>query len=161
MLSDFFHGLVIGVHLFSVHSESDLNNRNPGLFVRTPSGFTAGFYENSISGTRFAGNGSPRRISTYAAWTFETESQRFAVTVGGSTGYGRDEQVVCLQTNEFGCAEQQRLNKIPTVVPFVVPSFRMGITGSTFARIGYVYTPPIGAKAQPVHAAHLMLESTF
>jgi hypothetical protein len=160
-LADIIDGLVIGVHLFSVHSEAGLNGRNPGIFVRAPSGFTAGVYENSVSGTLFAGNGSPRRISAYAGWTFETDSQRFALTIGGATGYGRDAQVVCLESTVFGCEKQQRLNSIPSVVPFVVPSVRIPFGESSAARIGYVYTPPIGAKAQPVHAAHLMLEHRF
>jgi hypothetical protein len=152
------NGLVIGVHLFSAHSRDGMNNVNPGVFVRTPSGFTAGAYENSVSGTRYAGAGEPRRISTYAAWSFETSDGRFALTVGGATGYGRRAQVICLESNAQGCTTTQQLNHVSTVVPFAVPSVRLPIAGNVSGRIGYIFTPAIGPSTKPVHAAHLMLE---
>jgi hypothetical protein len=157
---DLLEGLVVGVHLFSVHSADSMNNSNPGIYLRAPAGFTAGVYENSISGTRFAGSGSPRRISTYAAWTFESASRRFAVTVGGATGYGRDHQVICVQNTPNGCITQT-LNRVPTVVPFAVPTFRWTFAERTAARLGYVYTPEIGPRSRPVHGAHFMLERRY
>jgi hypothetical protein len=158
-LDQLLNGVVIGVHLFSAHSRMGMNNQNPGVFVRTPAGFTAGAYENSVSRTRFAGAGEPRRISTYAGWTFETGSRRFALTVGAATGYGRRRQVICLEQDNTGaCTTTQQLNEVNDVVPFAVPSLRMQISGALAARVGYIYTPTIGTGSRPVHAAHVMLE---
>jgi hypothetical protein len=158
ILDQLLSGVVIGAHLVSVHSRTGMNNDNPGVFMRLPAGFTAGVYENSVSRTRFAGAGEPRRISTYAGWTFETAGGRFALTLGGATGYGRQAQVICLRAQGDRCAVTQELAQVPDLVPFAVPSLRLNITPQFAGRIGYVYTPRIGAASRPVHAAHLMLE---
>lgn len=101
---------IVGLHLLSWHDPGchmerwhcePYNNRNPGVFARAPSGFTFGGYTNSY--------GLP---SAYAGWTFETADRRFALTVGGVTGYP-------------GSALR----------PIAVPSVRFGLGGSLALRI--------------------------
>lgn len=72
----------IGVHLGS-HHWPDLpaySNANPGIYVRTAEGWTAGVYRNSL-----------RRTSVYAGRTFGTDVRGFelALTVGAISGYDR------------------------------------------------------------------------
>jgi hypothetical protein len=155
-------GLVIGAHLFSVHSMDGLNDRNIGLYVRSPAGATAGFFENSNSRTRFAGAGSPRRISAYVAWTFDfplaTSGLHAAVTVGAVSGYGRPAQDHCIRTYDYGgCATREHLSKIDSVIPLLAPSVRVPLTERLAARVAYSYAPS-GMAMQPLHIAHLMLE---
>lgn len=67
----------VGVHIGSVHLPAqDFNNANPGLYLRTESGLTAGAYYNS-----------ERRMSAYAGYTQEWGP--VGVTVGVITGYKR------------------------------------------------------------------------
>lgn len=69
----------IGLHLASWHSEPGYNNANPGLYLRTAGGWTAGGYRNSV-----------RRNSTYAGWTGGVElatGLRAELTLGAITGY--------------------------------------------------------------------------
>lgn len=69
----------IGAHLGSWHSEPGYNNANPGLYLRTAGGWTAGFYRNS-----------EWRTSAYAGWTASTEVAgpvRAELTLGLITGY--------------------------------------------------------------------------
>jgi len=72
--------LTFGLHLASVHVPArHFNNVNPGLYVRTDAGWTAGAYENSL-----------RRTSAYVGYTWE--HGRFAVTGGAVTGYAEKVQ---------------------------------------------------------------------
>lgn len=73
-------GMTLGLHLASAHSAGRMNNSNLGLYLRLPSGFTAGFYENSLSRTRYGGNDGSRRYSTYAGWTWQTDSHTWAAS---------------------------------------------------------------------------------
>jgi len=67
----------VGLHLVSVHSRDGFNNTNPGLYVRTYSGWTTGVFRNSYS-----------RVSVYGAYTWETDGQvSVALTAGAVTGY--------------------------------------------------------------------------
>ena len=59
-------GLVIGLHVVSLHSSPGLNNTNPGVYVKTQAGYTAGTYFNS-----------ERRQSFYLGRTFNVMG-RFA-----------------------------------------------------------------------------------
>src|SRR5438045_253932 len=53
--------VTVGLHLASVHlPKRDFNNTNPGLYVRTDGGWTAGAYRNSLN-----------RTSAYAGYTME------------------------------------------------------------------------------------------
>lgn len=68
---------ILGVHLATVHiGGHDLEPINPGVYVRTESGLTAGVYRNSYG-----------QISTYAGLTLQTDGGRFALTAGAVTGY--------------------------------------------------------------------------
>jgi hypothetical protein len=70
----------VGVHLASVHlPQRDFNNTNPGLYLRTDAGWTAGAYRNSL-----------RRTSAYAGYTMEWGP--VAVTGGIVTGYAETVQ---------------------------------------------------------------------
>ena len=69
----------IGMHFASVHSKSGLNNFNPGVYVETTDGYTAGTYYNSES-----------RQSYYLGRTLEAPllyGTSGAVTLGAITGY--------------------------------------------------------------------------
>lgn len=147
-------GAVIGAHLVSLHSapdyhcgvdrtaswqagqpfpvitaterRCDFRTVTPGLYVRMPSGLTAGAYVNSVGG-----------VSAYGAWTVETEDQRFALTVGGVTGYHG-----------------------PALQPLLAPSVRFDLAeqlGQGWAmRLTLIPKPPRDASAA---ALHLSLET--
>lgn len=68
-------GLILGLHLMTWHSQPGFNGINPGVYIKTESGLTAGAYYNS-----------ERHWSAYAGMTFHLH-ERFDVTVGGVTGY--------------------------------------------------------------------------
>lgn len=161
---DFLDGLVIGLHLVSAHSAPGLNNQNPGVYLRAPSGATAGFYENSISRTRFGGNNGRQRISTYAGWTWETSSQTWAISIAGVTGYGRDEQDVCVERTQFGgfgCARSEHLEAVPAVIPMVWLTGRWALADAWAARIGYTAAPAVTASDRYMHVMTLMMERSF
>jgi hypothetical protein len=67
---------VIGAHIATAHDTGGKQNVNPGLYVRTESGLTAGAYRNSYD-----------RFSAYGGYTWQTENKLFALTVGAVTGY--------------------------------------------------------------------------
>ena len=101
---------VIGLHLLAAHDPGCYQQHGrcepykaatPGLYARAPSGLTFGAYRNSYG-----------RGSAYAGWTFETADRRFALTVGGATGYPR-----------------------ATVIPLAVPSVRFGVACGWALRI--------------------------
>jgi hypothetical protein len=126
-------GLVVGVHLASMHSEPTYpcdvdvtgrchyNNTNPGLYVRFSSGFTAGVYDNSY-----------HDVSAYAGWTWQTADERFAVTAGGAVGYRR----------------------MP-VMPVIIPSMRIPLDDHWSARLSVVPKPSIPLR---LAVAHLSIE---
>ena len=91
---------LIGLHLGSVHRHEGMNNFNPGVYARWENGFTAGTYRNSMN-----------RQTVYAGWTWHDEDDRFAVTLGGATGYSRK------------------------VEPIIVPSVRVGLTDTMSMRL--------------------------
>ena len=161
---DLFDGLVIGLHLLSAHSTAGLNNSNPGLYVRTATGFTAGAYENSLSRTRFGGNDGSQRISTYAGWTWETSGRTWALSVAGVTGYGRAEQDVCVERTQFGgfgCARFEHLEAVPAVIPMAWLSGRWAVTSGWAARVGYTVAPPVTSSDRRMHVMTLMMERVF
>jgi hypothetical protein len=156
-------GMTIGLHLASAHSAGRMNSSNPGLYLRLPSGFTAGFYENSLSRTRYGGNDGSRRYSTYAGWTWQSDNRTWALGLGGVTGYGRDEQEVCVERPEVGngCARFQHLDAVPAVVPMALLSGRWSITGGWAARLGYTVAPGVAAGDRFMHVLTLMTERSF
>jgi hypothetical protein len=76
-------GITVGAHLRSWHSQPGYNNDNPGLYIRSADGWTAGTYRNS-----------ERRQSTYAGRTLSTHlgsHVEASLTLGAITGYRRAE----------------------------------------------------------------------
>lgn len=74
---------VIGVHLGSIHHSgyTEYNNTNPGLYVRSPTGWQAGTYWNSH-----------RKMTVYGGKAFifakvPEHDWDFGVFVGAATGY--------------------------------------------------------------------------
>jgi len=132
-------GAVIGAHLVSLHSNpsyitvvdvhgNTLQTRQyetitPGAYVRLANGATFGAFRNSYG-----------RGSAYAGYTFETADGRFALTVGGITGY-------------HGAAVQ----------PLVVPSMQFGLDAlgapGWKARFALAPKPPRQAAAAALHIA--------
>lgn len=140
-------GAVIGAHLLSLHSaptytapiegprfflsdptteERAYRSVTPGLYLRLANGATIGAYRNSHG-----------RGSAYAGWTFQTEDGRWALTVGGVTGYPG-----------------------PAIAPLVVPSLRLGLDAvgapGWSARIAVMPKPP--RQDNGAAAIHFALE---
>lgn len=120
---------VIGLHLLSQHDPAcypthgrceRYNNANSGIYARAPIGLTLGAYRNSYG-----------RPTAYAGWTFETRDRRFALTVGGATGYPR-----------------------AALVPLVAPSVRIGLTDTLALRLAGA--PRVGKDSAAI--VHLALE---
>lgn len=110
----------VGIHLTTAHfGQHNLEADTPGVYVRTDSGFTAGVYRNSY-----------RRTSAYTGWTWETESKRFAITVGAVTGYSASK-----------------------VMPLVVPSAKLDLGGGFSSRIAFIPKPVKKGHAAGVHFA--------
>lgn len=126
---------VVGLHIASHHwpAKDYQNNDNPGLYVRLDSGFTAGFYRNTL-----------RRTSFYAGWTWEYGP--FAITAGGITGYKRqcDAQGMCWGSSRTA------------VMPMLAPSVRLPEVLGVHPRIWY--TPRIGSTSSVIH---LSIERSF
>lgn len=120
------HAATFGAHLATAHFGSvphrKLESWTPGIYVRTDAGLTLGAYRNS--------HGDP---SAYAAWTWQTDNRRYALTAGGVTGY-------------TGAA----------VTPLLVGSARMPITHRTSLRIALLPKPRNGAGG-----LHLAIEHDF
>lgn len=151
-------GLVVGLHLLSLHTAAsyttETNNvgderasasyrtLTPGVYLRTQAGFTAGAYHNSI--------GKP---SFYAGWSFATDDDRFALTLGAVTGYRRTVHrrwgtyVDRHETAQVGS----------TVQPLVVPSVKVDLTDAWAARLSYVPRPDKGETS----VFHLSIEHRF
>lgn len=128
-MSGLLEGIVIGMHLVSLHSEPtypctvnltgrcEFNNTNPGLYVMTPSGFTAGTYVNSYHAR-----------SAYAGWTWQTEDKRYALTATAVTGY-----------------------RFAPLMLGVIPSARFDLGNSWSARVSVIPKAPNQGLVQAVH----------
>lgn len=112
--------LVLGLHLATAHAAGGYESFNPGVYVVSPEGWTAGVLRNS-----------ERRTSVYGGMTFETADRRWALTVGGITGYRK------------------------SVTPLLVPSVRVPVAGSFAARFSLLVPP--GQRP----ALHVGLEKSF
>lgn len=156
ILNALCEGLVVGLHLISLHSNPtyttslsrmgrELDSERyqsvtPGLYVRAPNGFTAGAYRNSF--------GKP---SVYAGWTFSTEDETFAVTVGAVTGYRRRIHV----DHGPGTAPYETDGR--ALEPVLVPSVRLPITDTIAVRLAYVPEP----RKESTSVFHLAIETRF
>ena len=70
-------GITVGAHLATGHNRGGRDPYNPGLYLRTPGGWTVGAYRNSY-----------RNTSVYGAYTAQWLDGRVALTTGLVTGYG-------------------------------------------------------------------------
>lgn len=68
----------IGLHLVSWHDEPGYNNTNPGVYVKSECGLTAGVYKNSFS-----------RVSVYGAYSYDPPKLPFWASAGFATGYAK------------------------------------------------------------------------
>lgn len=158
LIATLCQGLTVGLHLVSLHSAPDyvsetnvvgpkvtrqFETLTPGVYARAESGLTVGAYRNSY--------GKP---SAYLGWTFATDDDRFALTLGAVTGYRRT-----IKENR-----DPALNRPPAVQvvgdavqPLVVPSMRFSLGENTALRVSYVPEPRKG----DVSVVHLSIEAGF
>lgn len=121
-------GLTVGAHLRSWHSQPGYNNDNPGLYVRTAGGWTAGAYCNSLSRSERKPTAPDCRATTYVGRTWSmplADGVEASLLVGAATGYQRGR-----------------------ITPVLAPSLRIG--GDLAARIT-VIPPPNAKHAGVVH----------
>jgi hypothetical protein len=114
----------VGLHLVSHHfpERPGQRNFNPGVYVRTADGWTAGYYRNTLG-----------RNSVYAGYTLEhsfTSYLSVGVTAGAVTGYR-------LNDDGYGVAKS-------ALTPMLAPSVKVGP-----ARLSFI--PGIGVSASVVH----------
>lgn len=114
----------IGLHLASVHSRPGFESATVGVYVRRDDGLTLGVLRNSYG-----------RISTYGAWTLQTDDQRFGLTIGAITGY-----------------------PAAPVMLLVAPSVRWQLAPGYGARLVLLPKPPRHGSAA---ALHLAIERSF
>lgn len=117
-------GFTVGLHLATAHFGGDhLQASTPGVYGRVDSGplqgLTAGTYRNSYSNQ-----------SSYLGWSWQTADSRFALTVGGITGYSAGR-----------------------VMPLLVPSARIPITGGIALRVAFFPKPVHEGHAAGLHLA--------
>lgn len=95
----------LGLHVATWHDRSGYNNINPGVYVRTDSGFTAGAYRNSI-----------RKPSVHAGYTWAkpTSFGDISLTAGAVTGYDRPLQPLLVPSIRAG---HTRLTILPRADP--------------------------------------------
>lgn len=126
-------GALIGAHLLSAHSNPTYHTVvdqagqpldshrfelvTPGAYVRLANGGTFGAFRNSYG-----------RASVYAGYTWETADRRWALTLGGITGYN-------------GAAVQ----------PLVAPSMRWDLGQGWALRTTLTPKPPRQAAAATLH----------
>lgn len=116
-----------GLHLATAHfgnASAQLNSSTPGIYFRADNGLTVGTYRNSDD-----------RRSVYAAWTWETDDKRFALTAGGVTGYSP-----------------------APIVPLLVPSMRIRVGDTYAARLAFLPKPIKHGRAAGLH---LSVERSF
>ena len=139
------HAQTIGVHLVSVHvpARDYLQSFNPGIYVRTESGLTAGVYRNSLG-----------RTSVYAGFTID--SGRFSLTVGATTGYQKRQW---FGTCPDGNVEAECWDGVTNAVllPVFSPSVRLPDVAGFTPRLSFI--PGLGAGS--ANAVHLSVEKGF
>lgn len=104
--------LTLGAHLLTAHDTSSrpasypgLNDKNPGVYVRTHDGFTAGMYFNSYARmTRYAG----------FTWTQAHVWGDYSLTAALATGYNGPVSPMVLPSVRLGPA---RLTGVPGIGP--------------------------------------------
>lgn len=160
-MSDLLDGLVLGLHLVSVHvpANDGLNNNNPGIYVRNDAGWTAGLYYNSLE-----------RTSVYGAYTFTTQALSpnlpLSLTVGAITGYQRrKETFACKHGEDKGrtgsrCYRMAGYSSGP-VTAMIAPSiaFPLAELATGFLpRLAYIPSVGVGNEFTVLH---LSIERAF
>lgn len=112
--------LILGIHMLSAHARPGFETVTAGVYLQSSSGLTAGVLRNSEG-----------RLSLYAGQTWHTSDGRFALTVGGITGY-----------------------RSARVVPLVIPSMRVQLAPNTALRLSGLPQVQRGGSA----ALHLSIE---
>lgn len=138
LLATAAHAQTFGLHLVSVHvpARAQQNNVNPGIYVMTENGFTAGVYRNTLN-----------RISVYAGIT--AEAGPFAITLGASTGYQRRRITVdCGDRKLINCWEEEGSSNA-FLQPFLSPSVRLPEVFGATPRLSYI--PGIGNSTSVLH----------
>lgn len=135
----------MGVHLYSVHAPAKdyQNNENPGLYIRTAEGWTAGVYRNTL-----------RRTSVYAGYTVDYAP--FSLTVGAISGYQRKyERVVagpngeCDNGTGFRYCTQQTGATRGAITLLLAPSVALPPVLGAVPRVSYV--PGLAGAANVFH----------
>ena len=109
----------VGLHMISIHQKSGFDTVTLGGYVTLENGATAGALQNSEG-----------RLSVYAGRTWQTRDTRWALTVGGITGY-----------------------RGSVVTPLVIPSVRLGLWQDVSLRIAAIPKPPGSGGSAAVHFA--------
>lgn len=133
--------LTVGLHLATAHTEGGLNAVNPGVYVRTASGWGAGAYRNSIN-----------RLSIHAGRQFDAGP--FSLYVGLVSGYKlRTDRREWCSVAAYGpalpCADGLQLNWVETergwsksgIAPLISPSVRIDLAEGYSARLAYLHKP--------------------
>lgn len=116
---------VVGLHLGSYHDRGNLNDFNPGVYIRK-NNFVAGGYYNSV-----------KKNSFYLGYMLETETPNLPVVdsvgilVGGITGYKKDIEIAGF-------------------TPVAIPSARFDLTEDFSMRLAFVPKTSM-TKANVVH----------
>lgn len=113
----------LGGHMLSFHRKDGFRTVTPGIYAMMENGATGGIVRNSEGNT-----------SAYLGYTMQTKDTRFALTLGGISGYSK------------------RLR------PMAIPSVKFNPTHDIFLRVSYLAKPP-GTNGSD--AIHLSLETPF
>jgi hypothetical protein len=140
---DLLTGLTIGLHLVSAHvpAQDWHNNVNPGVYVTTPDGYTAGVYRNTLDRTTFYAG----RAFTYGA---------FSLALGVASGYQRIEYTGACKAGGIGTPRKPCYEGFSrgALSPMIVPSAKLGPV-----RLSFV--PGFANVGSSVF--HLSVEHTF
>lgn len=132
----------LGLHIGSRHSKPGFNNVNPGLYYKSDSGLTAGFYCNSESKSELFPDAKPCQISKYAGYTFSHNvgPVELSATAGVIVGY--------------------KAGPMPMILPTIATAENVTIGGFVVGKPRLAFIPRIDPK-RGAHVVHLMLERQF
>lgn len=162
-MNELLQGLVLGLHLASIHvpANDHQNNFNPGVYVRTETGLTVGVYRNTI-----------RRTSVYFGQAFTHD--RFSLLVGAVNGYKLRKDPADCASLGFDPSVYNECYNISGATrhewsPLVAASVALPVVGGVTPRLTYLpklkgHEPEnmiIRDKAKASHTFHLSLEKEF
>jgi hypothetical protein len=135
----------IGLHLATWHSnnaDSHLNNINPGVYYKSGSGWTAGYYYNSV-----------RRNSFYVGKSYETQGLD-----GLSAGV-----IVAVVTGYADYRDSLGIHQTNALRPLIVPSAAYAINQNS--RVRLTFLPVLEKRNESIRASgiafHLSYEKKF